>query len=376
MNGATPTTASLEFNTAISVSATTTIKFYAVDVTSGDWGPVGSVTLNLVLPDASLIEDKIFTTVQDGVKWAYQQSGSSIKLVTAGGATRARTFSGAVSIPSALNWCQISAIGAGLFQGGTKITSIEIPETVTEIEDAAFCGCTRLASITLPDGLTEIGDSAFERCTSLTNIVIPASVTNIGYFAFRDCLRLRNVTILGDAPRRDLGAYMGTPWYEVNYGKTGIVSVSVETEVHGDEIDVPEGWLDEIATRYDKPAGYASYQEAFTAKFGADLEKALMKETGKLDNAGNPMHVWQDYVAGTDPLDEEDKFTATISMEDGVAVVRWSPELTPAQAQLRKYVVKGATALGSNWVDVSNMSDLERQNNGYQFFKVSVEMAK
>ena len=376
MNGSVPTTASLEFTTAISVAATTTVKFYAVDVETGSRGPVGSVTLNLVLPDSSLVENATGTIVQDGVKWTYQKSDSGVRLVAGGNAASASAFAGCVTIPSVLNWCQVSAIGAGLFEGGSKITAVEIPATVTEIEDSAFRGCTRLASVTLPEGLAAIGDSAFERCTSLTNIVIPASVTNIGYFAFRDCLRLRSVTILGDAPSRDLGAYMGTPWYQVNYGKTGVVSVSVNAVVEGDEIDVPEGWLDEIATRYDKPAGYASYQDAFKAKFGDDLKKALLKETGKLDSAGVMMYVWQDYVAGTNPLDEEDKFTATITMEDGVAVVRWSPTLTAAQAQLRKYVVKGATALDSEWKDVSGMSDQERKDNGYQFFRVSVEMAK
>ena len=86
------------------------------------------------------------------------------------------------------------------------------------------------------------------------------------------------------------------------------------------------------------------------------------------------MLVWQDYVAGTDPLDEEDKFVATVSMESGVPVVRWSPELSPADAALRKYTVYGATALDGAWVDVSSLSDIERHNAGYQFFKVTVEM--
>ena len=89
---------------------------------------------------------------------------------------------------------------------------------------------------------------------------------------------------------------------------------------------------------------------------------------------GNPLYVWQDYVAGTDPLDEEDKFTATIKIDNGLPVVEWKPELPPSKAVLRKYTTLGATALGGEWVDVSSLSDVERQAAGYQFFQVTVEM--
>ena len=137
---------------------------------------------------------------------------------------------------------------------------------------------------------------------------------------------------------------------------------------------MPEGWLDEIAIAHDKPAGAESYQAAFIEKYGSDLAAALKKPTGKFDLKGNPLYVWQDYVAGTDPLDEEDVFTATISMENGVPVITWTPELPPEKAAMRKYTTYGATALGGDWVDVSNMSDAERHAAGYQFFRVTVEM--
>ena len=44
----------------------------------------------------------------------------------------------------------------------------------------------------------------------------------------------------------------------------------------------------------------------FMAKFGSDFAASLTKPTGKKDPAGNPLQVWQDYVAGADPTDVDD----------------------------------------------------------------------
>lgn len=84
--------------------------------------------------------------------------------------------------------------------------------------------------------------------------------------------------------------------------------------------------------------------------------------------------MWEDYVAGTDPYDPDDVFTATIKMEDGVPVVRWSPDLPADRAAARQYTTRAAKALGSAWEDVSELTDDARQTNGYKFFKVDVDM--
>ena len=72
-------------------------------------------------------------------------------------------------------------------------TSIEIPNSVTSIEDLAFMGCRSLRSITIPNSVTSIGYGAFYNCSSLTSITIPNSVTSIGDNAFSDCCRLVEV---------------------------------------------------------------------------------------------------------------------------------------------------------------------------------------
>ena len=322
------------------------------------------------------IEDAVFSETVGDVPWNYQSAGSGVKLVSADKLSVGELAGGQVSVPETINGKPVTTIGKGLFQGASEVTSVTLPATITEIEPSAFRECSRLEGIELPDGLAEIGDNAFRECVSLRSITIPATVTNIGYFAFRDCLRLETVNLLGDPPRRDLGVFMGVPAFTTISGRLGATTAVIYATVTNStpEITVPDGWLDEIALAHDTPAGAASYQAAFEAKFGSDLSEALKKPTGKYDLKGNPLYVWQDYVAGTDPLDEEDKFTATITIEGGVPVVKWSPELPAGKAVLRKYTTYGATALGGEWIDVSNLTDAERYAAGYQFFQVSVEM--
>ncbi len=70
-------------------------------------------------------------------------------------------------------------------------TSIEIPETITEIGEFAFAR-SGITAIEIPEGVTKIGYAAFYHCDGLTDIVIPDSVTEIGPSAFAKTPWLNN----------------------------------------------------------------------------------------------------------------------------------------------------------------------------------------
>ena len=82
---------------------------------------------------------------------------------------------------------------AGVFEGCTSLTSVEIPASVETIQRAAFKGCTSLTSVTIPASVKTIGERAFAE-TSLTSVEIPASVEAIEGAAFLNCTSLASVT--------------------------------------------------------------------------------------------------------------------------------------------------------------------------------------
>ena len=55
------------------------------------------------------------------------------------------------------------------------------------INQSAFANCSSLTSVTIPNSVTNIGEKAFCNCSSLTSVTIGYSVTSIGDRAFYDC---------------------------------------------------------------------------------------------------------------------------------------------------------------------------------------------
>ena len=86
----------------------------------------------------------------------------------------------------------VNEIGAGAF-AGSAMKSIDFPARFGVIAANTFRGCTNLTSVTIPEGITEIGDSAFEGCTLLNNVEIPNTVESVGNYAFAGCTSLSNV---------------------------------------------------------------------------------------------------------------------------------------------------------------------------------------
>ena len=80
----------------------------------------------------------------------------------------------------------VTSIGNSLFSQRSSLKSVEIPATITDIDDQAFYDCTSLETVTLASGsqLQTIGNNAFCNCSALSSVTIPATVTTIGDNAF------------------------------------------------------------------------------------------------------------------------------------------------------------------------------------------------
>ena len=89
----------------------------------------------------------------------------------------------------------MKGIGWWAFAGCISLTSVNIPNSVTNIGNYAFSGCSGLTSVTIPNSVTSIGREAFSNCHGLTSIYIPNSITSIGKDAFSGCDCLTGVYI-------------------------------------------------------------------------------------------------------------------------------------------------------------------------------------
>ncbi len=109
-----------------------------------------------------------------------------------------------------------------------------IPNSVTKIGNFAFGACVSLTSIVIPNSVTEIGHYAFYSCDSLTSIDIPNSVIEIGYGVFESCLGLTSIVVGSGNPRYDsrnnCNAIIETAYNTLLYGcKNTTIPNSVTT---------------------------------------------------------------------------------------------------------------------------------------------------
>ncbi len=87
----------------------------------------------------------------------------------------------------------ISSIGSYAFYGNGRLTTINIPNSVISIDDYAFSYCTGLTSVTIGKGVTSISNLAFNNCGNITSI--ENNMTSIKTNLFSGLTKLRTITI-------------------------------------------------------------------------------------------------------------------------------------------------------------------------------------
>lgn len=143
------------------------------------------------------IFDTLFTKEEDMFEYEVQEGNVTI--------TGYIGTDSEVVIPDTLEGEPVKSLGNKIFYGRTDITSVVIPEGITEVPPYAFYKCSNLTSVTIPDGVVTIGVHAFEECTSLTEITLPDSVTKVDDFAFNKCSNLTKINL--SASLESIGMY-------------------------------------------------------------------------------------------------------------------------------------------------------------------------
>ena len=93
-----------------------------------------------------------------------------------------------VSLPDGL-----TQLGDCVFYGCSSLTSVALPDRLTQLCRSVFYGCSSLTSVSLPDGVTQLGNSVFYKCSSLTSVSLPDGLTHLGYGVFWGCSSLTSL---------------------------------------------------------------------------------------------------------------------------------------------------------------------------------------
>ena len=167
-------------------------------------------------------------------------------------------------------------------------------------------------------------------------------------------------TPIADADTLCANGTEGTVWFlniSEPYGVATIRAEWIANVTVGTPAAVPHEFLEDRAP-------------SLLAECGGDYEAAANAPA-----ANGVNKVWECYVAGIDPTDEEARFEATIEIgADGKPEVKWNPPLSEEEAAKRTYRTYGKKTLDpkEGWTDVTDVEDLDAA--GWKFFKAAVEM--
>ena len=190
----------LDFWISLSESNNTKVSLGA-SVTSNTYNDMGKIVLNTTIDRLGLSEDNILFPIFTTSIFGNNEDPYNITKLTsvelpdtithiADGTFYSCTGLQHVTLPKGL-----ININPSVFYSCTALQDINIPNGIISIGNSAFDGCSSLTSIAIPNSVTSIGENTFSDCSSLTSITIPNSVTSIGDFAFSDCTSLKNVVI-------------------------------------------------------------------------------------------------------------------------------------------------------------------------------------
>lgn len=137
-----------------------------------------------------------------------------------------------------------NSIGKEAFRRCAKLKEIYLPDGITEIKDGVFKGCTELETVIIEGNLRSIGSEAFCYCSSLVSISVPDSVETIGTMAFYECEKLtsfaipENINIIGNL------TFWGCEKLQLSGGSDDMVirdDVLIYYYGHSEEVSLPNG---------------------------------------------------------------------------------------------------------------------------------------
>ena len=251
--------------------------------------------------------------------------------------------------------------GGYLFDG-TRISSITVPEGVTELPSYVFQGAYMLTEVQLPTTLTSIGSSAFSGCSQLPALCIPIGVTQIGMNAFTGCTELRQAAFLGTK------CTFGRDAFKYSENVSFYCPMASEEALYAIENDIP---IVPTGGVQDDPASVLDYSGcAYFAELGSMAANGLVSVTVRYAVKANMKSAVENkslklYLPETAELYEQtlkldgvlckeytcDENMLTVPVEKDSGTLKFSLHMT-AQGSLFSYAVLLRTKDGVSGKDI------------------------
>ncbi len=115
----------------------------------------------------------------------------------------AHAFDGCTSLTSVNIPQEVNTLSDSLFADCTSLAELFFGDNITAIGANTFSGCSALVRLCSYDDGTfsvgthvkTVGEQAFAGCSSMTSLTLPDSLTQIGEKTFQNCTRLRDMTM-------------------------------------------------------------------------------------------------------------------------------------------------------------------------------------
>lgn len=251
--------------------------------------------------------------------------------------------------------------GGYLFDG-TRISSITVPEGVTELPSYVFQGAYMLTEVQLPTTLTSIGSSAFSGCSQLPALCIPIGETQIGMNAFTGCTELRQAAFLGTK------CTFGRDAFKYSENVSFYCPMASEEALYAIENDIP---IVPTGGVQDDPASVLDYSGcAYFAELGSMAANGLVSVTVRYAVKANMKSAVENkslklYLPETAELYEQtlkldgvlckeytcDENMLTVPIEKDSGTLKFSLHMT-AQGSLFSYAVLLRTKDGVSGKDI------------------------
>lgn len=106
----------------------------------------------------------------------------------------ARAFQNCSELEEVIKYDKITVVGEFAFWNCSKLKEFKLPK-LEKLYESTFQGCESLTSLEIPEGITDLPKSFAGGCSSLKNIVLPKSLISVGWGALSGCSSLERIDL-------------------------------------------------------------------------------------------------------------------------------------------------------------------------------------